>query len=104
MKLNEIRELLLKLSTLLETNGASSHAKTLIHLHNKSFNFEGKNYDHCFIREIMSLYGGMGSFFDIGFGGWGTPLIEQNKELDTLKHALYEKCIELRTSQNNQQQ
>ncbi|MEI6188596.1 MAG: hypothetical protein WCP46_08960 [Alphaproteobacteria bacterium] len=48
----------------------------------------------------MSLYrGGMGSFNDIVIQKDEKALIKENDEFHALKHALYEKFIELTTSQ-----
>lgn len=46
-------------------------------------------------REILSLYGGMGSFNDLVLYDRGVLLKEQNIELDELRAALFRQCQDL---------
>ena len=89
--MKKIQNLLIKLSQLLINNNEKNWGNALLRLHKESFNYEGKNYDPYFIREIMDLYGGMGSFFDIGYGS----------EFYNLKNSLYEECANLRTKKQS---
>ena len=89
--MKKIQNLLIKLSQLLINNNEKIWGNALLRLHKESFNYEGKNYDPYFIREIMDLYGGMGSFFDIGYGS----------EFYNLKNSLYEECANLRTKKQS---
>ena len=87
MKLKKLRGFLIELANIFKKNKANDHEQIMMYFYNKSFQYEGKNYDPYFIREIMDLYGGMGSFFDIGYGS----------EFYNLKNSLYEECVNLRT-------
>ena len=99
MNLDKLRNILLKLSDIFKKNNAHAHANTLMYFYNKSFEYEEKNYDPNFTREINGLYGGMGSFFDIGFAKDGIPLKDENIELSKYKNQLYEEWINLRTQE-----
>ena len=41
---------------------------------------------------ILSLYGGMGSLNDLILYSNGTPLVNENNELDALRSQLYDLC------------
>jgi hypothetical protein len=42
---------------------------------------------------IKKLYGGAGTFNDLVLHKDGKPLIEENNQLEKLRHELYEECI-----------
>lgn len=98
--MKEIQNLLLKISRILKENDEPEWSMILKHLYEESFSYEGENYDHSFVIKIMSIYGGMGSFNDVLLQKNGKPLVEQNEEFYKLKHKLYEKCVEMRTSRD----
>lgn len=45
------------------------------------------------IREVLSLYGGMGSLNDVVLHREGVPLVAENNELEELKTVLHELCV-----------
>jgi hypothetical protein len=52
-----------------------------------------KNEDKLIVlREIMGMYGGMGSFNDLVLFDKGKVCYKENKLLDELRKALYEQC------------
>lgn len=44
-------------------------------------------------REILAMYGGMGSFNDIVLHNDGIPLVAENDELDSLRSLLHTSCL-----------
>ena len=99
--MKKIQNLLIKLSQLLINNNEKNWGNALLRLHKESFNYEGKNYDPYFIRRIMNIYGGMGSFNDLILHKNMKPLKKENDELDDLRNDLYEECANLRTKKQS---
>lgn len=53
----------------------------------------GMNDDQfVIIREIMGIYGGMGSFNDLVLFNGGKVCYKENEQLDILRKKLYEQC------------
>ncbi len=99
--MRKVQNLLLELSKLLNRHNEARWCNAFLVLYKESFRYEGANYDHCFIREIMNLYGGMGSFNDLILHKDMKSLDKENDQLDNLRNQLYEECMNLRTSIKN---
>jgi len=107
MKLDKIRALLAELSVLFTIDGQEDsilRAKILRKFYNRTFEYEGENYDPYFIREIQNLYGGNGSFFDTYIGDDSSPdfrnpesnMYKAAERFDTVRDQLSEECGNLR--------
>lgn len=99
--MKKVQILLLELSKLLSRHSEARWGNAFLVLYKESFRYEGVNYDHYFIREIMNLYGGMGSFNDLILHKDMKPLDEENDQLDSLRNQLYEECVKLRTRRSD---
>jgi len=99
--MNKMVHLLQKISEIMANNGQANRAALLTKCFTKLQNNQELINDPNFIREIMNLYGGMGSFFDVVLYKDGKPLIQENNKLSRLTSELYDFCIELRTSRNH---
>lgn len=81
---DEIRKTVANIACILSSNDEHTWAK--------SFERLGTELDSDYessIRKLKGLYGGMGSFNDIVLHKNGRPLIQENDELDDLRHTLY---------------
>jgi hypothetical protein len=92
----KLSKLLLKLSELFQKHGFKSRSELLYSFYKESLSYHKGHFDLYFIREIMNLYGGMGSFFDLVLTKNGVPLKEENIELASYENLLYEECVNLR--------
>lgn len=108
MKLDTIRALLAELSVLFTMDGKEDtmlRARILRKFYNRSFEYEGENYDPYFVRELQNLHGGNGSFFDIYIGDFNSPdfrnpeskMYKARKRFDTVRDQLSDECDNLRT-------
>jgi hypothetical protein len=104
--------LLAELSVLFTINGHEDDmlkARILRKFYNRTFEYEGNNYDPYFIREIQNLYGGNGSFFDTYIGDFNSPdfrnpesnMYKAAERFDVLIDQLYEECANLRTKKQS---
>jgi hypothetical protein len=107
MKLDKIRALLAELSVLFIMDGQEDsilRARILRKFYNRTFEYEGENYDPYFIRELQNLHGGNGSFFDTYIGDDSSPdfrnpeskMYKARKRFDILENQLSEECDNLR--------
>lgn len=81
---NEIKKTVIDITSALLSNNEQSWAK--------KFEKLGSGLDLDYESSIFSLkglYGGMGSFNDIVLHKNGIPLVQENDELDELRHTLY---------------
>ncbi len=104
--------MLAELSVLFTINGHEDDmltARILRKFYNRTFEYEGNNYDPYFIREIQNLYGGNGSFFDTYIGDFNSPdfrnpesnMYKAAERFDVLIDQLYEECANLRTKKQS---
>lgn len=92
IELNRLDDVLFKIISLLDSEGASDWADALRRLRAElSINPQ----DAC--KSIRGIFGGAGSFNDIVFYNERDPLIEKNGELDRLRNQLYQ-LVQERTS------
>lgn len=96
--MKEIQNLLLKISNILKENNETEWSATLISLYEESFSHKETGGDQSFLIRIMDLYGGTGYLNDVVLQKDGRSLIKENTEFYRLRHALYQKCIETKTS------
>lgn len=81
---NEIRETVVSITNLLQSNDEYSWAQMFEKL---GYDID-KNYESS-LHSLKELYGGMGSFNDVILHKDGIPLIRENDDLDELRHKLY---------------
>lgn len=81
---NEIRETVVSITNLLQSNDEYSWAQIFEKL---GYDID-KNYESS-LHSLKALYGGMGSFNDVILHKDGIPLIRENDDLDELRHKLY---------------
>jgi hypothetical protein len=48
------------------------------------------------VNAIIKMYGGMGSLNDVILYNGNQPLVDENKEFDTLRSELFDMCLKLR--------
>lgn len=81
---NEIKKTVIEITNILSSNNESSWAKIFEKLASElDIDCESS------IQLLKKLYGGMGSFNDVILHKNGMPLIQENDELDDLRHSLY---------------
>jgi len=81
---NEIKKTVKDISDILSSNDEDEWAKTF----EKLSSGLDSEYELS-LNALKRLYGGMGSFNDIVLHKNGMPLIQENDELDDLRHTLY---------------
>lgn len=81
---NEIKKTVIHIVDILSSNDEYEWAKTFERL---SSGLDSE-YESS-LNALKGLYGGMGSFNDIVLHKNGIPLIQENDELDGLRHMLY---------------
>lgn len=107
MKLDKIRALIAELSVLFIMDGQEDsilRARILRKFYNRTFEYEGENYDSYFIRELQNLHGGNGSFFGTYIRDNSSPdfrnpeskMYKARKRFDILENQLSEECDNLR--------
>lgn len=81
---NEIKKTVIEITNILSSNNEGSWAKIFEKLASElDVDCESS------IQSLKKLYGGMGSFNDVILHKNGMPLIQENDELDELRHSLY---------------
>jgi len=111
MKLDKTRALLGELSAIFTMDGkedAMLRDSILQKFYNRSFKYEGENYDLYFIRELQNLHGGNGSFFDTYIGDFNSPdfrnpeskMYKARKRFGVLENQLSEECDNLRAKKH----
>lgn len=88
--MEEIRDLLSKISNILNEHNETEWSTILTSLRTESYSCES----HFILSKIMELYGGTGYLNDIILEKDGELLINENAELYKLRQALYKKCLD----------
>jgi hypothetical protein len=81
---NEIKKTVIHIVDILSSNDEYEWAKTF-----EKIEFRLDSEYESSLNALKGLYGGMGSFNDIVLHKNGIPLIQENDELDGLRHMLY---------------
>jgi hypothetical protein len=93
---NEIKKTVIHIIEILASNDEFSWAKAFEKLcSNIDIDYESS------LHSLKGMYGGMGSFNDLVLHKDGIPLINENDELDALRHTLYEQLKIAILSQRN---
>lgn len=85
--IQDIQVTLSRMTDLVRLGGLSDWASAL-----EKYKAEVINEPNATAGRILSLYGGMGSLNDLVIYSNGSPLVNENNELDTLRSRLYELC------------
>ncbi|BBE08873.1 Uncharacterized protein MCB1EB_0712 [Mycoavidus cysteinexigens] len=85
----DIKLILIEMLALLKLSNAKEWEKTI-----QKLSYEILDIPNETKREILSLYGGMGSLNDLILHKDGYPLKKENDEFDSLKTQLYDLCRE----------
>lgn len=93
--MKHMQNILKSILEILKQNKEHFWCKKIDNLYKKSLTIQDIEKAH-FISNIEHLYGGMGSFSDLVLHRNGTPLIQENAQLDSLKNDLYSECIKIR--------
>lgn len=88
--IEQIKSTLARMNQLLNSNGYSEWANSIKKLHDQ---IDGDPY--YITRNILRLYGGMGSLNDIVLYKDGQPPIKENNEFDELRSKLYHLCHQI---------
>lgn len=86
---NEIKKTVIEIANILSSNDEISWAKAF-----EKLGYELDIYYESSIDSLKGFYGGMGSFNDIVLHKNGIPLIQENDELDDLRHKLYKQIAQ----------
>lgn len=86
---NKIRKTVISITNLLQSNDEYSWAK----IFEKLTSDIDENYELS-LHSLKAIYGGMGSFNDVILHKDGIPLIQENDDLDKLRHKLYKQLKE----------
>ncbi len=84
----EIKQILLEIIELLESVGECHWKNILKRL------YTDNSYRKDWLREIKSIFGGMGSFTDLVLMRNNVVCMDENKKLDQLRERLYNRTVE----------
>jgi len=84
-----IKEKLLEIENICESVNENYWENVFKILLKELFQISNKNELKSYVRKILKLYGGMGSFSDLVLYMNGIPCIDENNRLDYLRNQLY---------------
>lgn len=94
---SDLKLVIYEIVSLLEKTSSSVWKEEFIHFHKKLLNLSLSDRDALkdFSRDILKVYGGMGSFSDFVLYKEGESYIEENNRLALLRSKLFKICTEI---------